>query len=112
MPRWRTVLGIILPEAMGGIVTGTLLAFGRAAGETAPILALDAVWDPGKFVLDPLAQKGVPNLPFYIFNQNEQGDAASVQRAWGAALVLLILILLANLAARALLARNRRKLAR
>ena len=110
--RWRTVVGIILPQAMGGIVTGTLLAFGRAAGETAPILALDSVWDPGKFVLDPFAQQGIPNLPFYIFNQSEQGDPASVQRAWGAALVLLIMILLANFAARALLARNRRKLTR
>lgn len=112
VPRWRTVLGVVLPEAIGGIVTGTILAFGRAAGETAPILALDSIWAPNQFQLDPLAQKGIPNLPFYIFNQNEQGDAISVQHAWGAALVLLILILLANFIARALLARNRRKLTR
>ena len=112
VPRWRTVLGVILPEAIGGIITGTLLAFGRAAGETAPIIALDSIWAPNQFQLNPLAQKGIPNLPFYIFNQNEQGDAVSVQHAWGAALVLLMLILLANFIARALLARNRRKLAR
>ncbi|HET9104855.1 MAG TPA: phosphate ABC transporter permease PstA [Solirubrobacteraceae bacterium] len=112
VPRWRTVVGIILPEAIGGIVTGTLLAFGRAAGETAPIIALNSVWDPAKFVLNPFVHRGIPNLPFYIFNQNEQGDPASVQRAWGAALVLLIMILLANFTARALLARNRRKFAR
>lgn len=112
VPRWRTVVSVILPEAIGGIVTGTILALGRAAGETAPLLALDSIWPPNAVALNPFVHSGIPNIPFYIFNQTEQSDPLSLQRAWSAALVLLVMILLSNIAARALLARNRRKLAR
>ena len=112
VPRWRTVISVILPEAIGGIVTGTILALGRAAGETAPLIALDSVWNPDAIQLNPFSHSGIPNIPFYIFTQSEQADSSSISHAWGAALVLLIMILLTNFAARALLARNRRKLAR
>lgn len=112
VPRWRTVATVILPEAIGGIVTGTILALGRAAGETAPLIALDSIWNPDVIQLNPFSHSGIPNIPFYIFTQTEQADASSIGHAWGAALVLLLMILLINFAARALLARNRRKLAR
>ena len=112
VPRWRTVITVILPEAIGGIVTGTILALGRAAGETAPLIALNSVWNPNAIQLNPLSHSGIPNIPFYIFTQSEQPDSSSIAHAWGAALVLLLMILLTNFAARALLARNRRKLAR
>lgn len=112
VPRWRTVVSVILPEAIGGIVTGTILALGRAAGETAPLIALDSIWAPNVVALNPFSHAGIPNLPFYIFTQTEQPDSLSIEHAWGAALVLLMMILLVNIAARALLARNRRKLAR
>ncbi len=45
--RWRIVLGIILPSALGGIVTGTVLAIARAAGETAPLLFATGIY--GRF---------------------------------------------------------------
>jgi phosphate transport system permease protein len=112
VPRWRTVISVILPEAIGGIVTGTILALGRAAGETAPLIALDSVWNPDAIQLNPFSHSGIPNIPFYIFTQSEQADSSSIGHAWGAALMLLLMILLTNFAARALLARNRRKLAR
>jgi phosphate transport system permease protein len=107
--RWRTVLGVVLPSALGGIVTGTVLAVARAAGETAPVLVLCSIYNPTKVSFD-LFGAAIPNIPVLIFTASEAADPAGFTRAWGAALVLLTLILLANVGARALLARSRRRL--
>ena len=107
--RWRTVVGVVIPTALGGIVTGTVLAVARAAGETAPLLVLTSIY-PNKVSFDLFGQ-AIPNIPVLIFTASEAADPAGYTRAWGAALVLLTLILLANVGARALLARSRRKLA-
>ena len=106
--RWRTVLGVVLPSSLGGIVTGTVLAVARAAGETAPVLVLSSIY-ANKMSFD-LFGGAIPNIPVLIFTASEAADPAGFTRAWGAALVLLTLILLANIGARALLARSRRKL--
>jgi phosphate transport system permease protein len=105
--RWRTVLGVILPSAMGGILTGTLLAIARAAGETAPFLILDGIFSPGVHV-SPM--HGLDSITLGIFTGSEQADPASQARAWGAGFVLLVFILLTSVGARVLLNRNRRRL--
>jgi phosphate transport system permease protein len=105
--KWRTVLGVILPTSIGGIITGTVLAVARAAGETAPLLfttsiAANAVtWDPRQPVL---------TIPFDIFALSESPDPADHARAWALALVLLVFILVTSLTARLVLARYRKKL--
>jgi phosphate transport system permease protein len=99
--RWRAVLGVILPTAFGGIVTGTVLAIARAAGETAPLLFTSSIFS-----------HSMPNIPVLIFIYSEQPDAALHQDAWAAALVLIAFVLVASLAAKALLARSRRTLGR
>jgi phosphate transport system permease protein len=111
--RWRTVLGVVLPSALGGIVTGTVLAVARAAGETAPLIFASSIF-AGTFSTDLFGsdRQGLPNIPVAIFTLSEQADPLGYQRAWGAALVLLAFILLANIAARTLLARSQRKLRR
>jgi phosphate transport system permease protein len=107
--RWRTVLGVILPTTVGGIVTGTVLAVARAAGETAPLLftssiAANAVdWNPHHALL---------SIPLAIFQLSESPDPADHARAWALALVLIAFVLLTSLSARALLLRSRRKLER
>jgi len=107
--RWRTVLGVTLPSAFGGIVTGTVLAVARAAGETAPLLFVTSIygrtvgWNPGH---------ALPNAPVQIFIWSESADPADHQRAWATAFVLLIFVLLTSLFARLALARSRRKLGR
>lgn len=102
--RWRTILGVVLPSALGGILTSTVLAVARAAGETAPLIFVSSVF--GSTVsLNPL--EALPNIPVTIFQLSEEANPAGFGRAWGAALVLLAFILLANLGARALLARSR-----
>lgn len=106
--RWRTLLGVILPAAAGGIATGAILAIARAAGETAPLLAVDGVFSPGA-KLDIFGQ-GVPNIPVTVLELAEQPSPEGLVRAWGAALTLLFLILLANIGARMLLARSRKRM--
>jgi phosphate transport system permease protein len=107
--RWRTVLGVILPSALGGILTGAILATARAAGETAPVLIVDSLFKPTATQLD-LFGNGVPNVPMLIYTSFDLPVASAVTRAWGAAFVLLVLILLANVLARVLLARTRAKM--
>jgi phosphate transport system permease protein len=107
--RWRTVLGIILPSSLGGILTGTVLAVARAAGETAPLLFTSSIFAN---TIQTDVTKPLPNIPVLIFNYSEQPDPALHEQAWAAALVLMTFVLLASLAARALLARSRRKLGR
>jgi phosphate transport system permease protein len=105
--RWRSILTVILPTALGGIVTGSILAVARAAGETAPLLVADSTFTPHVTAnwFGP-----VPNIPVLILTASDSLNPAGFPRAWGAALVLLVLILFANVGARFLLARSRRKL--
>jgi phosphate transport system permease protein len=110
MSRWRTVAGVVLPAASGGIVTGTILAGARAAGETAPLLLATTVF-ANNYTLDFFG-KAVPSIPIMIFTLSEEANPIGFTRAWGAAFVLLAVILLANVGARALLARSRAKMAR
>jgi phosphate transport system permease protein len=108
--RWRSVLGIILPNALGGIVTSTVLAVARAAGETAPLILVCSVFDARKLSLNPF--EAIPNIPVTIFTLSEEANPEGFTRAWGASLVLLSAILFASLAARALLARSRARMTR
>jgi phosphate transport system permease protein len=106
--RWRTVVGIILPSSVGGILTGTVLALARAAGETAPLLFTSSIFANA---VQTDVTKALPNIPVLIFTYSEQPDPALHEQAWAAALVLMAFVLLASIAAKALLARSRRKLA-
>ncbi len=107
--RWRSVLGVILPSALGGIVTSTVLAVARAAGETAPLIFATSVFDPSRFSINPF--EALPNVPVTIFQLSEEGNPEGFTQAWGLSLVLISFILFASLGARALLARSKRKMA-
>jgi phosphate transport system permease protein len=107
--RWRTVLGIILPTAFSGIVTGGVLAVARAAGETAPLLFTSSIFSNA---ISTDVTHAMPNIPVLIFIYSEQPDKALHQDAWAAAVVLIGFVLVASLAAKALLARSTRKLGR
>jgi phosphate transport system permease protein len=108
--RWRTVLTVILPSALGGIATGAILAVARAAGETAPVLICNSIYNPDRSALDLF--HGVPTIPMLIYTSVELPIPQAVARAWGAALVLMVAILIANVAARVMLARSRSRLTR
>ena len=106
--RWRTIVGIVLPGALGGILTGMVLAIARAAGETAPLILTSSIFGNGTSL--NVFGTAIPNIPIDIFSYSESGFPADKARAWGAALVLIAFILVGNLTARAMLARQRRKL--
>ncbi len=102
-PRWRVIFSIVLPTALPGMVTGVLLATARAAGETAPLLFTAAAThettlDLGKFM---------NSLPVQIYSDVTSPTTAVVNRAWGAALTLVVMILLLNLIARLIARRSR-----
>jgi phosphate transport system permease protein len=105
--RWRTVLGVILPSSVGGILTGTVLALARAAGETAPLLFTSSIFAND---VQTDVTKALPNIPVLIFQYSEQADPALHEQAWAAALVLMAFVLLASVSAKVLLAHTRRKL--
>jgi phosphate transport system permease protein len=109
--RWRTTLGMTIPSALGGIVTGTVLAVARAAGETAPMILLCSLFNSNQTTLNIFGAP-LPNIPYQIFNFSEEGGPANIAQAWGAALVLVAFVLLANFAARALQARSRKMMSR
>ncbi len=105
--RWRTVLSVVLPTALGGIMTGATLAVARAAGETAPLLFVCSV-APTTVSTD--ITQAVASLPVTIFTYAEAPDPALNAQAWGAAFLLISFVLILSLGARAALARSRRKL--
>ena len=98
--HWRIVRGVVLPSARGGILTATMLAVARAAGETAPLLFTCSIF-ANNVSVDPFGSQGLPNIPVYIFTASEAADPYGFARAWGAAFVLLAFILLANIGVRA-----------
>jgi phosphate transport system permease protein len=102
-PRWRVVFRIVLPTALPGLVTGSLLAVARAAGETAPLLFTAAFVFGTQF---DVSQR-MNSLPLQIFNDVSQAQDRLVQRAWGAALTLVLLVLLLSLIARLVPRRSR-----
>jgi phosphate transport system permease protein len=102
-PRWRVILRIVLPTALPGLITGVLLAVARAAGETAPLLFTAAATLKTNFNLSQFMN----SLPVQIYSDVTSPTTAVVDRAWGAALTLVAMILLLNVIARAISRRNR-----
>ncbi|MBB5598736.1 phosphate transport system permease protein [Neomicrococcus lactis] len=100
--KWRTILKVVIPTAISGIASGVTLAIARVIGETAPILvtagvALTTNWS--------MFKDWMMSLPVYIYRQlmNPTAPGApdiSSERAWGAALVLILIVMILNLIAR------------
>jgi phosphate transport system permease protein len=105
IPKWRTVVKVVLPTALGGIITGVVLAISRVIGETAPLLVVAGATDSVNF---NLFNGRMMTLPVYIFSQYSSpgvvgpdgGDPPGYARAWGAALVLIVIVMVLNLVAR------------
>ena len=105
VPKWRTIIKVVLPTALGGIITGVVLAISRVIGETAPLLVVAGTTDSVNW---NLFNGRMMTLPVYIFSQYsspgivplEGGDPPGYARAWGAALVLIAIVMILNLGAR------------
>ena len=108
--RTRTVLTVILPTAVGGIVTATIVAVARAAGETAPLLFTCSIFVTTVVTTDP--RQAMATLPIVIFTSSESPSAHDQQIAWAAALVLIAVVLIGSIVGRLLSARTRRQIER
>ncbi|MEV7346553.1 phosphate ABC transporter permease PstA [Streptomyces sp. NPDC093544] len=99
IPKWRTILKVVLPTSLGGITTGIMLSIARIAGETAPVLLL-VFGNP--FINSNPFEGAQSSLPLYIYQQyaNSAGSGAAYDRAWAASLTLIAFIMVLNLAAR------------
>ncbi|KAB1139817.1 phosphate ABC transporter permease PstA [Streptomyces luteolifulvus] len=99
VPKWRTILKVVLPTSLGGITTGIMLAIARIAGETAPVLLL--VWGNPFINANPF-EGAQASLPLYIYQQyaNSSGSGAAYDRAWAASLTLIAFVMILNLVAR------------
>ena len=106
--RWRIVLRVVLPTALGGLITGSVLGVARVAGETAPLLFLSSIFS--NFGLTTNPSQAMPNIPVTIFTLSESPSPADHAQAWAAALVLVLFVLVLSIGARTLHERSRRRL--
>jgi phosphate transport system permease protein len=97
VPKWRTVVKVVLPTSVAGIVTGVVLAISRVIGETAPLLVVAGATDG---INANLFHGRMTTLPVFIFSQYSTSTPVGYQRAWGGALVLIVLVMVLNLTAR------------
>ena len=97
--QWRTVAMIVLPAARSGLMTAIILGIARIAGETAPLLLLTGGGD--KVNPNPFSGS-VGSLPYYIWKSFNAGSPEAITRAWAGLLILMILVLILFVAARAL----------
>jgi phosphate transport system permease protein len=103
--RWRTVIKVMLSSAKAGIVTGALLAIARISGETAPLL-LTAFYS-NYWSFSPT--EPVASLPLTIFRNYNSPSEVLLEQAWGAAIVLIMIVLSLNVSVRLFMRRNANK---
>jgi phosphate transport system permease protein len=109
VPKWLTVIKVVLRTAIAGLATGVTLAIARVIGETAPLLIAVGVADSMNF---NIFDGRMMTLPVYIVSEWRKGDAVcndpsvpclpeiTEYRAWAAALVLILIVMVLNLLAR------------
>jgi phosphate transport system permease protein len=105
--HWRSTVRITIPTAAGGLITGSLLAVARVAGETAPMLFLSSIVAQG-VQSDP--SQPLASIPYFIFQASESPKPEAHTEAWAAAVVLIAFVLALNIAARAFYARSRKRM--
>ena len=106
--RWRIVTRVVLPTAIGGLITGAVLGVARVAGETAPLLFTTSIFSNIGITTDP--SQALPNIPVTIFTLSESPTPSDHAKAWAAALVLILFVLIVSVVARTFNERSRRKL--
>jgi phosphate transport system permease protein len=100
VPKWLTILKVVLPTALAGITTGVMLAISRVIGETAPLLIAAGFTQNMNY---DLTDGRMMSLPVYVYNAYVSTGAdvqASIDRAWAGALTLILIVMLLNLVAR------------
>jgi phosphate transport system permease protein len=97
VPKWRTILRIVLPTAASGLTTGVMLAVARVTGETAPVLLTAGGWN---YIHTNPFSGPQSSLPLYVFDQASQAPAVAIDRAWASALTLILIVVVLYVLAR------------
>jgi phosphate transport system permease protein len=106
-PKWKTIVRVVLPTAFAGLITGVMIALARVVGETAPLLVTTGVVD--SINSNPLEGR-MQNLAVYAYSEYRTPGVfkqASYDRAWAAALLLIVIVMVLNLVARLIYRRYR-----
>ena len=101
VPKWRTITKVVLPTSLAGIITGVTLAIARVIGETAPLLIISGSTDSVNMNLFAERMMTLPVFIYYSYTQPGVPAEFGQERAWGAALVLIVIVMTLNLLARA-----------
>jgi len=102
VPKWKTIVKVVLPTALAGIITGITLAVARVIGETAPLLIIAGSTDSTNFNLFKDQMMTLPVFIYYSYTQPGNHPEIARPMAWGAALVLILIVLILNVLARLL----------
>jgi phosphate transport system permease protein len=100
VPKWLTIVKVVLPTAFAGILTGVMVAVARVVGETAPLLITTGTFSSVNW--DPFGGR-MENLPVFAFTQYRSPGVPKdpyIDRAWAAALTLIVIVMALNLVAR------------
>lgn len=97
VPKWKTIMKVVLPTAFSGIVTGILLGIARVMGETAPLLVLGPYT---QVIVTDLFATNMATLPTMINQSRTENLQPALDRVWGAAVTLILLVFLLNLLGR------------
>jgi phosphate transport system permease protein len=98
VPKWKTILKVVIPTAFSGISTGIVLGLARVMGETAPLLILVAY---GQGINFSPTSDVMAALPTMINSGRDQAQQMpGYERVWGAALTLILIVMVLNLIAR------------
>jgi phosphate transport system permease protein len=100
VPKWKTILRIVIPTALSGIVTGIMLALARVMGETAPLLILVGYAAAMNFDMFGGFMGSLPGMMYDQISAGAGANPVPTDRLWGAALTLILLIAILNIAAR------------
>lgn len=91
VPKWKTIMRIVIPTAFGGIITGIMLSIARVAGETAPLLLTTFL---SQSLNTNLFSGPQASIPTFVWDQISSGTPASIDRAWAGALVLIMVVVI------------------
>ena len=100
VPKWLTILKVVLPTSIAGITTGIMLAIARVMGETAPLLIAAGFSNDFNFNIFQDRMQSLPNFVYYSYVAQGSNPDAALNRAWAGALTLILIVMILNLGAR------------
>lgn len=100
VPKWRTILKVVIPTALTGLVTGVMLAIARVIGETAPLLVVAGFTQSMNYSPFQDRMMTLPVFVYYSYSNQGANAQAYIDRAWAGALTLIVIVMVLNLGAR------------